>query len=176
MKTIDERFWAKVDRKGPDECWLWQRGARNGYGRFAVTRDDIRTAHRVAWELTNGTIPEGLNVCHNCPDGDNPACCNPSHLWLGTQLDNMRDAKAKGRLMSGEPRAEHMRSVWRRPHRRAMVRRGARSPAALLTQEDIDLIRLAHETLPVRQTDIARAFGVSKAVVWLVVHQVTYKS
>jgi hypothetical protein len=57
----------------------------------------MRGAHRTAWEITNGPIPDGLLVCHNCPDGDNPSCVRPSHLFLGTYQDNNRDTIAKRR-------------------------------------------------------------------------------
>lgn len=89
------KFWSRVDRsKGDDACWEWT-GARNGrgYGMCGVgTR--YHGAHRVAYTLCSGTIPDGLNVCHHC---DNPPCVNPAHLFLGTQSDNMRDCFAKGR-------------------------------------------------------------------------------
>ncbi len=94
---MSERFWRKVDRRGPDECWEW-RGFRNefGYGRTRHGRLDRgkQGAHRVAWALVNGTIPEGAHVLHRC---DNPPCCNPAHLFLGTHTDNMRDMSEKGR-------------------------------------------------------------------------------
>jgi len=98
---LDE-FWTHVDRRGPDDCWEWQ-GARNntGRGNVRVGRKHF-LAHRVAFELSNGPIPSGILVCHAC---DNGACCNPSHLWLGTQQDNMRDHAAKGRA-SGRYRAK----------------------------------------------------------------------
>lgn len=90
-KNSEELFWRNVDKRGPDECWEWKR-ARNssGYGRLGST-----AAHRVAWHLTNGQIPDGMYICHHC---DNPPCCNPAHLFCGTQTDNMQDAKAKNRF------------------------------------------------------------------------------
>jgi len=91
----EERFWAKVDRRGPDECWEW-RGARNGKG-YGVFRIESRSigAHRFAFGLD--AIPEGNFVCHVC---DNPSCVNPAHLWTGTAKDNNRDMQAKGRLVN----------------------------------------------------------------------------
>lgn len=90
---FEERFWAKVD-KG-DGCWEWTGGRANrGYGHVEPVRGQNRSAHRVSWELTNGPIPDGLWVLHRC---DNPPCVRPSHLFLGTHADNMRDMEAKGR-------------------------------------------------------------------------------
>jgi hypothetical protein len=84
-------------------CWLWLRGTtRHGYG-VAVCGRRVRRASRVSWENTNGPIAAGLGVCHSC---DTPACVNPAHLWLGTRVDNMQDAKRKGRLACGERHGE----------------------------------------------------------------------
>ncbi len=84
------RFWAKVRRGAPNECWPWT-GRRDpkGYGRCG--RHDL--AHREAFRLANGR-PASMNVCHSC---DNPPCCNPAHLWEGSQLENVRDMVSKGR-------------------------------------------------------------------------------
>lgn len=60
------------------------------------------TAHRASWAIHFGPIPEGMNVCHNCPDGDMRNCVNPAHLFLGTHIDNVRDRDAKGRKAVGE--------------------------------------------------------------------------
>lgn len=93
---IVERFWSKVDRSGnhPKGCWEWGASRiRKGYGSLGFKGKTCRS-HRVAWELTYGEIPEGLHVLHSC---DNPPCCNPNHLFLGTNLDNARDKEAKGR-------------------------------------------------------------------------------
>lgn len=97
--TLAERFWSKVLKT--ETCWLWQRQVNNkGYGCLSMYRADKGRhyptyAHRVAWSLTNGPIPDGLNVLHHC---DTPACVNPDHLFLGSQRDNMRDCRDKGRL------------------------------------------------------------------------------
>ena len=85
-------FWNRVEKT--EGCWLW-RGSRTtaGYGNVRVGPKN-KYAHRLAWELTNGAIPNGLHVCHRC---DNPPCVRPDHLFLGTGKDNARDSMQKGR-------------------------------------------------------------------------------
>lgn len=101
-KTLAQRFWEKVQRKGDDECWPWASafGSR-GYGVFWVggpARNAL--AHRVAFSLATGReAPPGLVVRHSC---DNPACVNPKHLSLGTHVDNKRDSMERGRAAIGE--------------------------------------------------------------------------
>jgi hypothetical protein len=97
VETLADRFWPRVDRSGgPDVCWPWTGKTIHGYGFISRNHRHVGT-HRVAWELTNGPIPDGLWVLHRC---DNPPCCNPAHLWLGTVADNMADAAIKERLRS----------------------------------------------------------------------------
>lgn len=92
-KTI-KRFHAKFTKAGKDECWLWT-GAimTKGYGAF-IFDGKQEGAHRVAWILKNGPIPDGLHVLHKC---DVKNCVNTNHLFLGTNADNMRDKESKGR-------------------------------------------------------------------------------
>jgi hypothetical protein len=96
-----ERFWAKVEKT--DSCWPWRAGVNKEYGEFNFGNNWMRQAHRVAWELTHGPIPDGLCVLHKC---DVPLCVNPDHLFLGTKLDNVRDMIAKGRAYR-RPRQTH---------------------------------------------------------------------
>src|SRR5882724_6243558 len=89
------RFWAKVDQSGGENaCWRWTGAtSRGNRGSFRLLGSN-KQAHRCAWEMTYGAIPEGLCVCHHC---DNGSCVNPQHLFLGTHRDNMDDMFAKQR-------------------------------------------------------------------------------
>lgn len=95
------RFWGHVRRT--DTCWLWIPGPSNRYGVFFLRKKKYG-AHRVSWTMHFGTIPDGLWVLHSC---DTPRCVRPEHLFLGTQLENMRDASAKKRLRLGEHHPHH---------------------------------------------------------------------
>ena len=95
---LADRLWPFVDKTG--DCWVWTRSRdTKGYGTLAVGNGKKARAHVIAWRLTHGDIPEGLYVCHHC---DNPPCCNPDHLFLGTADDNQKDAAAKARFPRGE--------------------------------------------------------------------------
>jgi len=93
-------FLQKIDKTG--NCWDWLAGKdKDGYGKIKINGKDLQ-AHRASWDFHNGLIPEGMSVLHHC---DNPSCVNPSHLFLGTTLDNMRDRDTKGR--NGYSRRTH---------------------------------------------------------------------
>ena len=95
--TTEERFWNSVDKSG--DCWLWT-SIKNkaGYG-VLCTKNKHILAHRYSYELANGPIPEGMLICHHC---DTPACVRDSHLFCGTDADNVADKVAKGRIPKGE--------------------------------------------------------------------------
>lgn len=105
-RAAEHRFWSKLDKRGPDECWPWLSGTdRYGYGRLGIgrTADGTRAtagAHRLSWVLAAGrNIPPGMHVLHRC---DRPGCVSPKHLFLGTHADNLADMAAKGRSTRGE--------------------------------------------------------------------------
>lgn len=105
--NVNERFWIKVDKKKEDECWNWTASKnQEGYGQFKID-DKMVKSHRFVYELLNGKIEDDLFVLHTC---DNPACCNPKHLYLGTQQDNMSDMvnKKRSNKLKGE---QHGRSL-----------------------------------------------------------------
>ena len=88
------RFKSAISFGPPDVCWPYIKlRNKDGYGKFTYQCKEIK-AHRFAWALIHGEIPEGMKILHKC---DNPPCCNPNHLFMGTTLDNTRDMISKGR-------------------------------------------------------------------------------
>lgn len=139
-KPLSDRFWAKVDKRGPDECWPWTAHAVKGYGRInRGGREGPVLATRVSWELHNGPISDGLNALHRC---DNPACVNPNHLFLGTQKDNVADMCAKGRARGGT--------------------RGEQNGNSKLTADQVRAIRMANEP----RRFVIEKFRISKSQYW----------
>ncbi len=95
-ESIEDRFWRQVAKGDTVECWEWQGASRDrrGYGGFYLSAGKMERAHRVAYRLGVGEIPTALVVRHKC---DNPTCCNPGHLELGTVADNNADRDRRGR-------------------------------------------------------------------------------
>ena len=152
MKPLDERLRQTLSERSIPEpnsgCILWI-GAANvrGYGHISVRRPTKKTfyAHRISYELSNGPIPEGLEVLHSC---DVPSCVNPRHLVLGTRLDNAKDAVKKGRTAKG-------------------VRHGM----AILTEAQVRSILLDERM----QKEIAAEYGVTQGTVGCIQRRETWK-
>ncbi len=132
------RFWPKIEKRGPEECWPWRCRARTprGYGLFSIGRQKFY-AHRFAYELVNGPLSEGMEVLHTC---DNPPCCNPAHLYPGTQQENNRDMKERGRMR---------------------ILRGEERPNAKLSDGRVREIRKLYASGGVSYLQLAARFGVA---------------
>lgn len=163
-----ERFWSKVDVRGPDECWLWtDPPQRGGYGRFILKHDGRHrsvSAHRASYSLRYGPIPEGdgyhgVCVLHRC---DVRLCVNPSHLFLGTTKENTQDASRKGRLHTGRHPA---------PER---VVRGEDQHLARLTAAKVRAIRAA-SSRGVSRCELGRRYGVNSGTISYVVRRLSWK-
>ena len=137
MKTLEERFFSKIN-KIENGCWEWMTGkTKDGYGIFSFDNKDFR-AHRLSYELHFGNINKGLCVCHSC---DNPSCVNPEHLFLGTHKQNMEDKVNKGRTYNGN-------------------QKGINNPSSKLTEKNIiEIKKLLSSGL--FQKDIAKQYNVS---------------
>ncbi len=149
VMTVEARFWAKVDKRGPHECWPWK-AARcgNGYGGFRGGERWGR-AHRFAYQLCVGPIRPEFCVCHHC---DNRLCVNPAHLFLGTQADNIHDAQIKGRMAHG-----------------------ARQGASRLTNERVREIRDAYGNGNISQRALAKRYGVAQKTIGSIVLRRTWR-
>ena len=135
-------FWKRVDKSGgASACWPWTgRKKAFGYGCFYMSQK-FWTASRFAWTMERGPIPPGKFVLHRC---DNPPCCNPAHLYIGTKADNSHDAVNRGRHRNGC----------------AFIRR-ARHPMAKLTEDQVAEIRAMRGK--VLQQVLADKFGVTRS-------------
>lgn len=162
MTNLEERFWEKVDKRGPipehrpylGRCWTWTAGTNNkGYGyigKGAPSRKMLQ-AHRLSYELHNGPIAvgegyHGTCVLHEC---DNPSCVNPVHLFLGTVQDNMRDRDEKGRQAGRERHGNSKLTEGKASEIRSHYVRGSRTYG---------------------MNALARKHGVGSSTIWRIVH------
>lgn len=157
LKTIEERFWPKVEKT--NSCWLWAGSSVKSnlqehfrYGNFRVGKM-TKYAHRVSWELHNGSIPEGMCILHKC---DNPLCVNPKHLFLGTHADNMKDMSTKGR--GG-----------------VQDQVGEKNHYAKLTWETVREIRRRYATGEEFQKDIAKDYNIERSLISMIVNYKVWK-
>lgn len=139
------RYWRKVARTDDGSCWLWQgRRDKSGYGRWAKQGMHVYV-HRIAWILSKGEIPAGMDVLHRC---DVRNCCNPEHLFLGTHQDNMDDMWARGRA---RPKVHH----------------GEEHGMAKINDQEAITIRNSPDT----QRSLAQQYDLSQATVWAIKHR-----
>jgi len=144
MSDVLTAFWTKVIKHPDGGCWEWTAG-RTSHARHGLFFHDgpYHRAHRFAYQLVNGPIPEGMVVRHLC---HNPICVRPDHLALGTQTENVRDTVDAGRQARGE-----------------------RSWAARLTEADVRILRVRHAAGGVTYAELAAEFGVGESTVGMAV-------
>ena len=139
--TEYDRFFKRVNLKGPGGCWLWTGSQNNSHwhGQWRNAAGDIELTHRASWRLLKGVIPTSACVLHRC---DNPVCVNPSHLFLGNQSDNANDMWRKGRGKPGK-------SI------------GEKHGMSKVTAEIVKAIRTSSET----GTALAKRYGITATTV-----------
>lgn len=159
-RPVEARFHERLIPGAPDECWEWPGKRRSfgkrggiGYGIICIgSRPAIEVAtHRLAYELHHGVkLTNEQFVCHRC---DNPPCCNPAHLFLGTQADNLRDRNGKGRANMPKGGAHHRATV---------------------TEDDVRWIRAEAAKRPRSVRQIAFALGMPYNTVWSIVKRISW--
>lgn len=150
MKSLRERLEQKFVKGRPDECWEWTAAINSsGYGMIGLGRrtDGTVHAHRAAFKIYVGEIPDGLDVCHTC---DNRICVNPNHLYTGTRKDNMQDCVKRGR--TNKPSGEN-------------------HPRARLTVQDVIEIRASTKSM----NELAAQYGVGLTTIQNVLHRKSWK-
>jgi HNH endonuclease len=162
-RPIQDRFWEKVNKDGPmcerlgTQCWVWIGFIhKNGYGRVYTKAHGSTKAHRVSWEMANGEIPEGIEVCHRC---DNPPCIRPDHLFLGTHLDNITDMINKGR---------------RRPSS-SVDSSGEHNPHHELTNNDVIAMRERYAQGGISTASLAKIYKTNPHNVRLIIRRMAWK-
>lgn len=150
-EQIVSDFWSKIAITANDDlCWEWQAGKKKkGYGFVGIGGEIRVSAHRYAWIYPDYVIPEGMQVCHSC---DNPSCCNPKHLFLGTNQDNVDDKVNKGRVPIGEKSGAHK-----------------------MTNEKVASARAKYATGNVSLRQLVEEYGVTHNTMWCIIHNVTWK-
>lgn len=145
IRSTPSSFWKKAKR-ATNGCLEWTKCLhKDGYGQLGY-HNQYWLAHRLAWTLRYGEIPQGMCVCHKC---DNPLCIDPDHLFLGTQQENMADMKHKGR--------------------RKNVNTGTENGRAIINQEIANEIRAKYDLGSIKQVDLAKRYGVSQPLISMII-------
>lgn len=156
IMSVKDRLFMHVNINPVSNCWEWQGSKRQGYGRTIIgsrkdgTRKSV-SVHRLSYEIYNGEIPKGYEVCHKC---DNPSCINPEHLFVGTRQDNIDDRERK---------------------HRNVVKIGEEQPRAILTKKAVKDARWERYYKGTSYSLLAKKYGVSKKTIMNAIKGVTWK-
>lgn len=190
------RFKAKVDVRGPDECWPWKAGVskKQGYGVFWAHGKSFY-AHRIAFDLEKGDIPDTLLVLHHC---DNTGCCNPKHLYAGTDkanaLDRERRDRSHPKFGDDNPSRKHPELLkWKDTHALRLdpsriargdrhksktkpesISKGEQHPQAKLTDTQVNEIRSKRNS-GATYTELMKEYGMTRASICLIVNRKTWR-
>ncbi len=161
VSSIDpQRFWNHVECKADSDCWIWNGYFRSsGYGAF-YNKGKIYRAHRVAYAITHGSVPNGKLICHAC---DNPACVNPAHLFAGTAKDNIQDSVSKGRHSSSRGMGKKFTSEYR-PKR-----------SYKLTETQVREIKALCQVKQITKKQIAEVYGVTPTQISRIASEKSWK-
>ena len=169
VRRVSSHLEAFADK---EKCWEWPLSRTvAGYGQLGCSEGSVESrsnhyAHRVSYFIKNGPIPNGMFVCHSC---DNPGCFNPSHLWLGTQKDNVHDCIQKGRSQCKNKRALGEKHWTKDPDKKSKIS-GCQSYQSKLTKDQVLLIRASKET----GVALAKRFNVTASAISYVRTRKTY--
>ncbi len=158
-----ETFWNRIEKT--EGCWIWHGDTQKyGYGRLNYHRK-LYLAHRLAWILTNGPIPKGKYVLHRC---DNPPCCNPDHLYIGTPADNVRDMIERNRMARGD--SKHVKKgldhyYHKTPEKRL---RGERHGMSKLNEAAVLSIRDRFARKEASAIQLGKEYGVDRSLIYMV--------
>lgn len=155
--TIENRFYSKVLKT--DDCWIWQASCyENGYGAFRIGNFQ-KKAHRVSWELTNGKIPDKMQINHTC---DNKLCVNPEHLYIGTQKQNREDSVNRGRTATGKKNG-----MYTHPETRQS---GEKNFNCKIT--DLERKEIKNKYEKGMGNALAKQYGITRQSIWQIIHSV----
>lgn len=152
MMSMSERFWQKVSKKDENSCWEWNASFTQGYGWFHFDKEKgPKFAHRVSAFLSGliEDIDTELHVLHKC---DNTKCCNPNHLFIGTNADNVADRVRKNRT-------------------KAVPKYGELNGMSKLSSNDVDCVRKLYKDNGLSQSEIAKMFNIKQPHVSRIVNQ-----
>jgi len=159
-------FWSRVNKSDPSDCWEWT-ACKDGrlYGKVGFRRR-VYKSHRIAYWLEHDDFDDELFVLHSC---DNPPCCNPRHLFQGTQLDNVRDMHRKGRANTarGDRHKVHVHPE--------LIQRGEENGLSKLKTSDVIEARKLHATGLYSYCELARKFMVANTVIRKAIIRTTWK-